>query len=185
MMDGTLLVQPDRPFGPPAATAETGGAWPQTTAQFETLVEAVQDELVHFAFCRLRNLPDAEDVVQDVLVHAYLERHRHAAVVHVRPYLYRMVTNRCTDLLRRRARRDSLSPSVAAPEPQASRLREIEALLTRLPRRQAEAIRLRVFAELPFQTIAEAVGVSLPTIKSRFRYGVQHLRRILTKGARS
>jgi RNA polymerase sigma-70 factor (ECF subfamily) len=63
------------------------------------------------------------------------------------------------------------------------RLGEIERLLTRLPSRQAEAIRLRVFGCLPFATIAEAVGVSLPTIKSRFRYGVERLRGILTKEA--
>ena len=63
------------------------------------------------------------------------------------------------------------------------RLGEIERLLTRLPARQAEAIRLRVFGCLPFAAIAEAVGVSLPTIKSRFRYGVERLRGILTKEA--
>lgn len=172
-MDGTLAEAPERTLY---------RSWPQTVAQFEALVEAMQDELVHFAWCRLRNLPDAEDVVQDVLVRAYVDRARHAAVTGVVPYLYRMVANRCTDLLRLRARRGTQIGEPAAPEREASRLDEIEILLKRLPRRQAEAVRLRVFAELPFQTIAEAVGVSLPTIKSRFRYGVQRLRRILSKG---
>src|ERR1017187_1991093 len=92
-----------------AATPETAPVdgtvrWPQSVAEFERLVEAVQDELVHFAFCRLRSLEDAEDTVQDVLVRAYLEREKRRGVTGVRPYLFRMVANRCTDILRQRQR---------------------------------------------------------------------------------
>jgi RNA polymerase sigma-70 factor (ECF subfamily) len=190
-MDGTLAVAQDQPQGRPADFAGGTGQWPQTVAQFEALVEAVQDELVHFAFCRLGNLPDAEDAVQDVLIHAYLDRFRHSAITRVRPYLYRMVANRCTDVLRQRRRAERRAhaadpadlPNPPAPERQVDRLREIERLLSQLPRRQAEAVRLRVFGGLAFKTIAEAAGVSLPTIKSRFRYGVERLRGILFKEA--
>jgi RNA polymerase sigma-70 factor (ECF subfamily) len=176
------------PAGPETAPLDAASRWPQSVEQFEALVEAVQHELVHFAFCRLRSLEDAEDAVQDVLVRAYLDRAKHRAVTGVRPYLFRMVANRCTDVLRQRRRseqrRDSSDPAdLAARTGPVDRLDEIERLLTRLPQRQAEAIRLRVFGSLPFGAIAEAVGVSLPTIKSRFRYGVERLRGILTKEA--
>jgi RNA polymerase sigma-70 factor (ECF subfamily) len=179
------------PAGQDSAPLDAAGRWPQSVEQFEALVEAVQHELVHFAFCRLRNLEDAEDVVQDVLVRAYLDRSKHRAVTGVRPYLFRMVANRCTDVLRRRRRAEQRRdysdpadlPARTGPQPPADRLDEIERLLSRLPERQAEAIRLRVFGSLPFAAIAEAVGVSLPTIKSRFRYGVERLRGILTKEA--
>jgi RNA polymerase sigma-70 factor, ECF subfamily len=182
-MGGTLTLAADRTLDRPANVPGVDDQWPQTVAQFEALVEAVQDDLVHFAFCRLRHLPDAEDVVQEVLVHAYLERARHCAITRVRPYLYRTVANRCTDILRRRRRMQPLAGQrePAAPEPLLNRLDDIEGLLTRLPRRQADAVRLRVFAGLPFKTIAEAAGVSLPTIKSRFRYGVERLRGIVCK----
>jgi RNA polymerase sigma-70 factor (ECF subfamily) len=174
---------------PETATLNAADRWPQSVEAFEALVEAVQHELVHFAFCRLRRLEDAEDTVQDVLVRAYLEREKHRGVTGVRPYLFRMVANRCTDVLRRRQRtewrRDHTDPADLAgrgsADPATTRLDEIEGLLTRLPERQAEAIRLRVFGRLPFAAIAEAVGVSLPTIKSRFRYGVERLRGILTE----
>jgi RNA polymerase sigma-70 factor (ECF subfamily) len=176
---------------PEAAPLGAAGRWPQSVEEFERLVETVQDDLVHFAFCRLRSVADAEDAVQDVLVRAYLEREKHRAVTGVRPYLYRMVANRCTDVLRRRQRaqrrEDPTDPvDLAAPpgpDPRVDRLDEIERLLSRLPDRQAQAIRVRVFGCLPFAAIAEAVGVSVPTIKSRFRYGVERLRGILTKEA--
>jgi RNA polymerase sigma-70 factor (ECF subfamily) len=179
------------PAGPETAPLDAAGRWPQSVEQFEALVEAVQHELVHFAFCRLRSLEDAEDAVQDVLVRAYLDREKHRAITGVRPYLFRMVANQCTDVLRRRRRaeqrRDPSDPADFAarpgPESPVDRLDEIERLLTRLPKRQSEAIRLRVFGSLPFAAIAEAVGVSMPTIKSRFRYGVEKLRGILTTEA--
>jgi RNA polymerase sigma-70 factor, ECF subfamily len=188
-MDWTIpLTLPGTPATEPV---DAVGRWPQSVAEFEVLVEAVQDELVHFAFCRLRSLEDAEDTVQDVLVRAYLEREKRRGVTGVRPYLFRMVANRCTDILRQRQRaerrRDHTDPADLAgrtgAESAVDRLDEIERLLTRLPERQAEAIRLRVFGSLPFAAIAEAVGVSLPTIKSRFRYGVEKLRGILNKEA--
>ena len=187
----TPLTLQRTPAGQDTAPLDAAGRWPQSVEQFEALVEAVQHELVHFAFCRLRSLEDAEDAVQDVLVRAYLDRAKHRAVTGVRPYLFRMVTNRCTDVLRRRhraeQRRDPSDPADLAArtgsEPPVDRLDEMERLLTRLPKRQAEAIRLRVFGSLPFAAIAEAVGVSLPTIKSRFRYGVEKLRGILTTEA--
>jgi RNA polymerase sigma-70 factor, ECF subfamily len=188
-MDGTLAVAQTRPLDRPPAWGEMEAQWPQTTAQFEALVEATQHELVHFAHCRLRSLPDAEDAVQEVLIQAYLERARHCAVTRVRPYLYRMLANRCTDLLRQRQRAErrghAADPAtLRAPEPVQDRLLEIDALLAQLPQRQAETIRMRIFGGLPFKSIAEAAGVSLPTIKSRFRYGVERLRGIISREAK-
>src|SRR6266568_5038824 len=101
-MGWTISLNPESlPDSLPVCAAP---AWPQSVEEFELLVAAVQDELVHFAFCRLRSHADAEDAVQDVLVRAYLTREKHRAVTGVRPYLFRMVANRCTDILRQRQR---------------------------------------------------------------------------------
>ena len=156
-------------------------AWPQTRTEFEALVGAMQHGLVRFAYRRLHSLADAEDVVQDVLVRAYLDRERLLRIGAVEPYLYRMVANRSADLLRQRRRAAPLDEAggARAPEPEAARLVGIEALLAQLPARQAEAIRLRIFAELPFETAARVAGVSTPTLKSRFRYGVEKLRKLM------
>jgi RNA polymerase sigma-70 factor (ECF subfamily) len=168
-------------------------AWPQSIAEFDVLVNVLQHRLVQFAFCRLGNLEDAEDVVQDVLVQAYRNREKHRHVDNAIPFLFRMVANRCTDYLRRRTReRRSLEerdPEVAGfsaggaadSESAEQKLRRINGLLGRLPARQAEAIRLRVHGELSFEAVAHAVGCSVPTVKSRFRYGIEKLRKALTR----
>src|SRR5512133_2508401 len=92
----------EMPVSAEADAGMTALAWPQTETEFEALVEAMQHGLVRFAYCRLRSLPDAEDVVQDALVRAFMDRERLRKIGAVHPYLYRMVANRCTDLLRKR-----------------------------------------------------------------------------------
>ncbi len=176
---------------PGDTAAEPARPWPQSIRDFEILIDALQHRLVHFAFCRLQSLEDAEDVVQDALVQAYRDREKHRSVGNVDPFLFRMVANRCTDLLRKRKReaspmeRGDLEAAVGgaggAPEPADSsvRLRLVESMLGRLPDRQAEVIRLRVYGNLAFDVVARTVGCSVPTVKSRFRYGIQKLRRVL------
>ena len=179
-MDRTEAIEP------PAA--EPARMWPQSIVEFDALIEALQHRLVQFAFCRLHSLEDAEDVVQEVFVQAYRDRTRHKEVDNPAAYLFRMVANRCTDLLRKR--KHAAGPlEDLAKEPAAEtavgrdsqRQRWIEGLLSRLPSRQAEVIRLRVFGDLPFDAVAQSLGCSVPTVKSRFRYGIQKLRKALKR----
>jgi len=165
--------------------------WPQTRQEFEAVVEDLQDRLVRYAFRRLGGLQEAEDVVQEVFVRAYADRRNRRAVTQVRPYLYRMAANACTDMLRKRERSGVPVGTVEAmnlPDGRKSsfeiasaleELQRIEAVLKRLPGRQSEVIRLRVFDELPFVEIAEVLGCSPATVKSRFRYGLRKLRKIV------
>jgi DNA-directed RNA polymerase specialized sigma24 family protein len=96
-------------------TAEKAVPWPQSIREFEALVDALGSRLVQFAFCRLHSAADAEDVVQDVLVQAYRDRERHKGVDNAIPFLFRMVANRSTDVLRRRKRAPGPLEETAAP----------------------------------------------------------------------
>jgi RNA polymerase sigma-70 factor (ECF subfamily) len=177
------------------------GGWPQTAYEFERLVDVFQHRLVRYAFRCLRNLEEAEDVAQEVFVRAYFDNTRHKTIRNVSAYLYRIASNLCTDVLRRRKRRrrdialelrrhregQALQDptnrpnglvAVAAAEAQ----RRIDGLLRRIPQRQAEVIRLRVFDELRLGEIAEVLGCSLATVKSRLRYGLEKLRTIVPSG---
>ena len=173
-----------------ATMNEIPQAWPRTREEFGELVEALQDGLVGYAASRLGSQAEAEDVVQDVLVRAWLTPRPAAAFT---PYVYRMLINRCIDV--RRSGRLRLSAPLRAgteqvatgetPEELAvanAEQQRIQALLERVPQREAEVLRLRVYADLSFEEIAAVTGVPLATAKSRFRYGLEKLRRLL-KGA--
>lgn len=177
-----------------AESREWKSGWPQSPPEFEALIDAFQDPLVRYAFCRLKDVCDAEDVVQDVFLKAYARRNELRDIYPVAPYLYRMVANLCIDRLRRpgpvmvtideigaenmpRVRSVAFERVAAAEQ-----LQQAEALLARLPKRQAEALRLRAFDDLSLGEIAQMHGCSLSTVKSRLRYGIARLRKILPQG---
>lgn len=179
---------------PPAATAGWEGGWPQTPEAFERLVETFQDPLVRFAFRRLGNLADAEDVAQEVFVRAYADRKRRQAVAHVGAYLYRMTGNLCLDQLRRRDRKKrvvldearivdlpSREPDGAHLAAAAEEAQRIAGLLGRIPEQQAEAVRLCVLDGLAPRQIARILECPEPTVKSRLRYGLEKLRDLIKK----
>ena len=173
---------------------EWTSGWPQSPPEFEALIDVFQDQLVRYAFCRLRDVCDAEDVVQEVFLKAYTRREKLRNIYPVAPYLYRMVANMCIDLLRQprpvivqideiRAEDMPNVRSVATERiAAAEQLKHADELLARLPGRQAEVLRLRVLDDLSLAEIAEMHGCSLATVKSRLRYGVARLRRILSRG---
>jgi RNA polymerase sigma-70 factor (ECF subfamily) len=172
-----------------AATTLQIETWPQTIDDFERLVEATQDELVQFAFYRLANQADAEDAVQDVYVQAFRDRAKRRHVTEVRPYLFRMVRNRCTDVLRARSRKsgppvgNDVGPGSALSAITAhAQLREVARLLDQIPESEAEVIRLRAWSDLSFAEVAVAVGAAESTVKSRFRYGIGKLRLLNLEG---
>ncbi|WP_419523449.1 sigma factor-like helix-turn-helix DNA-binding protein [Alistipes putredinis] len=52
-------------------------------------------------------------------------------------------------------------------------------MLATLPEEQAEVIRLKTSDSLTFARIAEITGTTEATVKSRFRYGIGKLRKLI------
>ena len=52
-------------------------------------------------------------------------------------------------------------------------------LLAQLPYEQREVIVLHLHQEMRFREIAEALSLSINTVQSRYRYGLEKLRTIL------
>jgi RNA polymerase sigma-70 factor (ECF subfamily) len=177
----------------PESTPTYDGGWPQTEAEFERLVDAYLDRLVRFAVRRVGVVEDAEDIVQNILTAAFRDRTKRRGVTAVGPYLYRSVANACTDVLRQRncsavfrdevdlraLLADGAKPAEAAIA--ADERRHAAQLLARLPKDQAEAVRLRVFEELRLSEIAELTGCPVNTVCSRLRYGFQKLRQLMAQ----
>ncbi len=177
----------------PALATTYEGPWPQTVAEFERLVDAYLDRLVHFAVRRVGNVEDAEDVVQNVMTAAFRDRDKRRGVTAVGPYLFRAVANGCTDRLRQRNYSavfreevdiETLLVSGEAPAELAAATEEwrrAAQLLARLPKDQAEVVRLRVFDELRLSEIARVAGCSVNTVCSRLRYGFRKLRHLMAE----
>lgn len=55
----------------------------------------------------------------------------------------------------------------------------LQKLLSKLSPENREAVILRIYEELKFKDIAKMMGCSVSTVKSRFRLGMQHLKKMM------
>ena len=151
-----------------------------TTQQLGEWVDEWQESLVRYAFFKVGNRADAEDVVQDAFLKAASTP---AAIKNPKAYLFRTVTNGCIDSMKRKSKLLPIEQRMTAPsqsdefEAQQEQQR-IAQLLGRLPDKQAEVIRLHIHANLKFTEIAEVLEIPATTVKSRFTSGIERLKQL-------
>ena len=151
-----------------------------TTQQLGEWVDEWQDALFRYAFFKVGDRADAEDIVQD----AFLKVASSVAIKNPKAYLFRTVTNGCIDSQKRKSKLLPIEQRMAAPshseefEAQQEQQR-IARLLDSLPDKQAEVIRLHIHANLKFTEIAEVLEIPATTVKSRFASGIERLKQLI------
>ena len=122
---------------------------------------------------------DAEDALQEVFV--ALATKRITRIRHLKSYLFVAARHQAFTLLRRRKREqgfeDVATLDIAAPDPDEGASHDLSALLARLPLEQREVIALKVWEQMTFADIAKVVNASPNTVMSRYRYGIERLRK--------
>ena len=165
---------------------------------FDRLQETLDASVRRFVR-RLVGISEAEDdIVQDAFLALYMNLERLESSEHLRPFLFRVVRNRCYDTLRQQGRfqfvplnaasEDSaVDPSFLTdqhkqPDEQLHwRLlySEVQKAINCLPEIQRQAIILYCEENLTYAQIAEAMGTDIGTVKSRIFYGRKNLRNLL------
>ncbi|WP_433619384.1 sigma-70 family RNA polymerase sigma factor [Paenibacillus cellulositrophicus] len=82
----------------------------------EELYEAYRKPLISYAYRMLGSVMDAEDIVQEAFI-SYGRLEEPDAIRNERSFLYKIVTNRCLDLLRSSAKKRELYVGPWLPEP--------------------------------------------------------------------
>ncbi len=154
------------------------------------IYEKYKDDLLGLAVTLLRDRSLAEDVVHDVFVSFAAATGTFQLSGTLRGYLSTCVANCARDRNRLRAGRDVglgaaevVDADCAEPLEGVARREEsgrLEDLLARLPYEQREVIVLHLHHEMRFRQIAEMLGVSINTVQSRYRYGLDRLRSLLS-----
>lgn len=134
---------------------------------------------------------EAEDVTQEAMLRLWrVARDWRSGEAQVSTWLYRVVTNLCTDLRRARVRRPGVAleeaPEVASTGPsavsamiEADRMAALNAALAQLSERQRQAVVLRHIEGLPNPEIAAIMGLGVEAVESLTARGKRALAAIL------
>ena len=177
-----------------AAQARKPGAFELLRARLEPAARRYVVRLVG-----LRAASNLEvEIVQDAFVSLYVNLPRISPPENVRPFLFRIVRNRCYDELRRQGRYNTVSLDadslVELPDPTAhgkpdAALRwgaaygALLEAMTRLPQRQRETLLLYALEDFSYEQISAATGTDLGTVKSRLYHARRSLERLLPEWA--
>ncbi len=166
-------------------------------ASFNSLVTRHERAVFNVCLRLLRDAASAEDAAQDTFIKAWtsLDQFRGGLF---RPWLLRIASNRCYDILRARGRRpaDSLdaqpyeiepewtsqAPQSEHPETFATRRElsfHLERALASLPEDQRLAVILADVQGYGYEEVAVITGVALGTVKSRISRARSRLRQML------
>ena len=155
----------------------------------QLIYEKYKNDLLALAIALSNDKKSAEDIVHDVFVAFAQLASKLQLRDNLKSYLSTSVANRVRNSSRKKAKLtlDLDSVEIAAPDSnQPDRLvmsreesQQVGSALDELPYQQREVIILHLQSGLKFKEIANAQHVSVNTIQSRYRYGLNKLRSIL------
>ena len=158
-------------------------------------------KLLLFARQQTRRAEDAEDILQEALVKLARKVDEKSFVGGQEawlPFLYTQIRREAIDLGRRNDRRKKREETVVEDEKRQTggedawfesagydeeRRQLLEEALRELPPKFSEVIVMKIWGGRTFAEIGELLDISMNTAASRYRYGVEALRKRLT-GAR-
>ncbi len=165
---------------------------------FEELRAVLTAPLKQFVRRLIGPFSPIDEILQETFLALYLNLERVDSVQYLRPFLFRVVRNRCYDELRRQGRFQLVSldgdpelvddtiPVVvdqqALPEEMAHwtlLYAEVRQVMDRLPELQRQTLLLYFEADLSYEQIAIAMATNVGTVKSRLHYAKKNLLKLL------
>lgn len=160
------------------------------TEQFGVLVERYEQKMKRYARRFLFGYDDAEDLVQDVFIKAFVNIRSFNVKRRFSPWLYRIAHNEFITAIKRKKREPLpfFDPDVLFPHPVSREtadrdlldreLKEmVEACLDRIDAKYREPIVLYFFEELSYEEIADVLGIPISTVGVRLKRGKEQLRK--------
>ncbi|WP_051326075.1 SigE family RNA polymerase sigma factor [Glycomyces tenuis] len=158
---------------------------PREEAAFRAFFERHHAELARFAWLLLGERAAAEDLAADAMLAVWRQWGRversSSEIAYARGIVANLAKSRIRSAVRERRRNALfwLRPGEAASEPNIAAVVDVRRALARLPFRKRACVVLRHSLGLSELETAEALGVSVGTVKSQTSKGLAELRKIL------
>jgi RNA polymerase sigma-70 factor (ECF subfamily) len=153
------------------------------------IYEKYKDDLLGLAVALSNDKAVAEDALHDVFVSFAQYASKLRLRTSLKSYLLSCIANRVRNLKRAKHQQtgqmnqaETIGSNCDGPDSaamSAELFRRVEQAMAQLPYEQREVIILHLQSGVRFRAIAESQGVSINTIQSRYRYGLDRLRSLL------
>ena len=161
-------------------------------AAFEALVQEYHAKVFSLCMGLVSNREDALDLTQEVFIKIYRSASSFKGDSKLSTWIYRVVQNTCVDFLRRERRYTAVplpdvltdtSPSPYEITAAAEDREKVRSALLSLPADYKSALLLREYEGLSYSEIADVLGISEGTVKSRISRARAALAKKLTEKA--
>ncbi|MCS1382603.1 sigma-70 family RNA polymerase sigma factor [Lysinibacillus sphaericus] len=148
--------------------------------ELEEIMEQHTERLIRLAFYYVKDLQEAEDIVQDVFIKFYNNQQKYEERGELKAYLSRLVMNKSKDYLRSWTyRKIQVQQKIFAKQTisrrdmlvQQDEQTLIENAIFSLPLKQREVLSYFYFEDMPVAEIAKLLSIPDSTVKTRLRRG--------------
>jgi RNA polymerase sigma-70 factor (ECF subfamily) len=151
---------------------------------FQEVFHRYYENLCRYAFTILRDMDEAEDIVQSVFTKFWEKREAFVITHTLRSYLYRAVHNQCMNLLEHRQIRQKhmthTLQQVSEAEGPVVFPQELEEVVQKaimeLPPQCRTIFNMSRYEELRYAEIAEKLGISVNTVENQISKALRILR---------
>ena len=143
-----------------------------------------QNNLYRLACYKIGDTEHAADLVQDLFIKV-LENPNRDEIKDLKSYLYQSLLNACVSIFRNTQNAttvpidNNIIDDGCNNDDFMQEYNTITATLQQIPPEQRDVIMLRTIGNKSFAEIAVIVGTPVATVKSRFRYGIEKIRKTL------
>lgn len=143
---------------------------------FEELVDRYKTRLVNVIYRMLNDQNEAEDLVQETFLRVWTHRQDYDFSYCLSTWIYTIALNLAKNELRKRRKfkffslLDMTEKGLELPDPKmgpSALGHMLEGAISKLPGKYKEAFLLRDVEQLPYEEVAQILGVPLGTVKSR------------------
>ena len=191
------IPDPGSPYHTPEVLAWVEQAQQGDQAAFGSLVQLFSRDVYGKAFSILRNHQDADDAVQETFIRVYRALPGFRFESSFRTWLITIATRQALNYRERVAKEhESLDgpegtfehPALRVEETQITAVLDQEArrllheALPNLPRRQKQALTLKLQHDWKYEQIAQEMGTSVGSVKAHIFHAIQNLTRQMKGG---
>lgn len=151
---------------------------------FKQVFNTCYEDLCHYACTMLKDMDDAEDIVQTVFLKIW-EKRSNLEIKEMRSYLFRAVYNGCINALEHRSVKkthqegEAKDTSLFIQEPEvfpAALEERVESAINSLPDQCRLIFTMSRYEELRYAEIAQKLGLSINTIENQISKALKILR---------